>query len=334
METQANAPAPAQAQPPVHPIHEEARALQELTQWVQNNPDNDPDSPPPKNPETEPKEPPKEETAPKEEAKAPDAETIELDEDSPIFDIEYKTDKGKEQKKLSLKELREGYLAKADYHRNIQKVKAEEAALQDRIKQASVEASQQYLKQLEVYKQALTKAVAPELQNVDLNKLAQDDPAEAQRVFFRQIQFNQLLQGIEAEQRQAAEKFQSERQAAFAQAVEKSRQTLHSDIKDWSNELYTKVLDSTAKDYGFEAKDVEQVVDARLIKVFHDAYQFRQIQKSKPELNRRVVAIPKVVKPGSAEKPNPAQEESQHARDRLKKSGKGEDFMRWYLRKQ
>jgi hypothetical protein len=45
------------------------------------------------------------------------------------------------------------------------------------------------------------------------------------------------------------------------------------------------------------------------------------------------VAIPKVVKPGSAEKPNPAKEATEKSFDRLKKTGKGEDFMHWYLNK-
>lgn len=336
METQANAPAPAQAQTPVHPIHQETQDLASLTKWVQENPDNDPDHPenssvPRAEDGTPVAEPPKEEAKVEEIQEA--QEQIELPEDEPLFEIEYKTDLGKESKKLSLKDLREGYLAKQDYHRNIQKVKQQEAQLQEQIKAADLKAQQEYLQRLETHKQLVLKTVAPELQNVDLNKLAMEDPAEAQRLFFRQIQLNQTIQSIEAEQRQAQQKFHQEQQAALQAAIQKSRETLERDIEGWNGEVYQKTLETVSKEYGFEAKDVAQVYDARLIKVFHDAAKYRQLQQAKPEVSKRVVAVPKVMKPGSAEKPNPAKEATEKSFDRLKKTGKGEDFVNWYMNK-
>jgi hypothetical protein len=331
METQAQAPASAQAQTPVHPIHQEQQDLAAMTKFVQENPDNDPDHPT----DTSTPRPKEGQEAPAEQADAPaeEVEQVEFDEETPVFEIEYKTDSGKEAKKLSLKELREGYLAKQDYHRNIQKVKQQEAQLAEQAKQAELKAQQEYLQRLETHKQLVLKTVAPELQNVDLNKLSLEDPAEAQRIFFKQIQLNQTIQNIEAEQRQAYEKFQGEQKAAFERAKMQSRQVLESDIPGWGEELYGKVLGSVAKDYGFKNEEVEPVVDARLIKVFHDAYQYRQLQRAKPEISKKVVAVPKVIKPGSAEKPSPAKEDTERSYDRLKKTGKGEDFVNWYLNK-
>jgi hypothetical protein len=329
METQAAAPAPAQVQTPVHAIEQEASDLAALTRYVEEHPDNDPDHPEdsstPRGEDGQPTE--KAAETPTEEP----AETIEWDEESPVFEIEYKTDSGKEQKKLSLKELREGYLAKQDYHRNIQKVKAQEAELANKAKEAQLAAQQEYIQRLEVQKQTVLKTVAPELQGVDLNKLAMEDPAEAQRLFFRQIQVNQTLQSIEQEQRQAAEKLQAERQSQFQQAAKQAWETLTAEVPGWNEETYNGLLKFAKDDYGFDAT---QVVDARLLKALHDAKQYRSLQKAKPEVAKRVVAVPKVVKPGSAEKPNPAKDAAEKSFERLKKTGRGEDFMSWYLQKQ
>ena len=328
METQAEAPASAQVQQPVHPIHEEEALIGRLTKFVQDTPDNDPHA----GTDLAAKEDATAKAeAPAEEAKEPDESQIEIDEDTPIFDLEYKTDNGKEQKKLSLKELREGWLAKQDYHRNIQKVKAQEAQLQEQVRTAELQAQQKYVQELDKYKQLVVKTAAPELAGIDLNKIAAEDPARAQQLFFKQIQLNQVLQGIEAEQRQAVEKLNTERQAALTKQIEESRAALSSDIKGWSDELYGSVLKTVTQEYGLPAGDVAQVVDARLIKVFHDAHQYRQLQKAKPEIEKKVVTVPKVVKPGSAEKPSPAAEAVEEARKRVKKTGDWRDAAEWYL---
>jgi hypothetical protein len=329
-QTQANAPAPAQAQTPAHPIHQEQADLASLTKWVSENPDNDPHHP--ENTSV----PRAEDGAPVEtEAETPAEEPAEaeFDEETPFFEIDYKTENGVEKRKLNAKELREGYLAKQDYHRNIQKVKAEQAEVAQKVQQAQLQAQQEYLQRLEQHKQLVLKTVAPELQSVDLNKLSMEDPSEAQRIFFKQMQVNQTLQAIESEQRAAATQHQEAMRVAQTQAIEKARQTLEADIPGWSADLYNNVLGTVAKDYGFKNEEVAPVVDARLIKVFHDAYKYRQLQQAKPEISKKVVTIPKVVKPGSAEKPNPAKEATDQSYDRLKKTGKGEDFMRWYLNK-
>ena len=330
-QTQAPGQEQSQAPAPVHPVHEETATVEALTKWVGENPDNDPHE------GTDLEAPTQEKPAEQKAEEAPaeateETQNIEIDEDAPLFEVQDSEDKTKTVR-VSLKQLREERMMKADYHRNIQRVKAEEAAIQEKVKQASLQAQNDYLKQLETHKQLVLKTVAPELQNVDLNKLAQEDPAEAQRLFFRQIQLTQTLQAIEAEQRQAQEKFQDDQKAALSEAVEKSRQTLEKDITGWNSDVYQTVLGSVAKDYGFDKKDVESVYDARLIKVFHDAYQYRQLQRAKPEVSKRVVAIPKVIKPGSAEKPNPAKEATEKSYDRLRKTGKGDDFVNWYLNK-
>jgi hypothetical protein len=157
------------------------------------------------------------------------------------------------------------------------------------------------------------------------------DPAGAQQEFLRMISANQTFQAIEAEQRQAAEKLQADQQAATKAAILKSRETLENDIPGWGEEMYRKVISTVAKDYGFENKDVEQVYDSRLIKVLHDAYQYKQLQRAKPDANKKVVAVPKVLRPGSAEKSNPASEASQELQKKVAKTGDWRDAANLYL---
>ena len=331
--TQASGQAPAQVQTQVqHPIHEEQAVHERLTKLVSETPENDPhagtDMEAPK------QEAPEQEAKPEEKAEAVDeGEKVEFDEETPIFDVELKTETGKEAKKLSLKEMRDGYLRMQDYHRNIQKVKAQEAELSTRAQQAEAKAAQDYVQRLETHKAAVQQlAGVKTLQEIEA--LSRQDPAAAQQEFLRMISVNQTLQKIEAEQGQARQKLQQEQQAAMHAQIQHSRQHLENKIPGWGEELYKNVLGTVAKDYGFKNEEVAPVVDARLIEVFHDAYQYRQLQKAKPEISKKVVTVPKVVKPGSAQSQNTSSNEVQELESRLKKTGRGEDFVALYLAKQ
>jgi hypothetical protein len=331
MEAQAPGQATAQASEQVHPIHQETATHNALTDWVKNNPDNDPHQ----GTDLEDRKVPQEQEPAKEAEAQPEAqseETIEFDEETPIFEVELKTETGKEAKKLSLKELRDGYQRQQDYSRNIQKVKAQEQELTAKEQKAVLAAQQEYVQRLEVHKQAVAKlAGVKSLQEIE--DLSRTDPAGAQQEFLRMISVNQTLQGIENEQRQAGEKLQASQQEATRSAILKSREILEKDIPGWGEEMYRKVISTVAKDYGFENKDVEQVYDHKLMKVLHDAYLYRQLQRAKPEASKKVVAIPKVLKPGSAEKTNTSSA-SDDAALRLKKTGRGEDFISWYMTQQ
>ena len=334
METQANGPAQAQVQQPVHPIHEETATLNALTDWVKNTPDNDPHE---GTDMEEPKAPPKEEKSkeekPEVEAEAKEeAEQLEFDEDAPIFEMPDMEDKTKSVK-VSLKELREQRMMKADYMRGVQRVKAEESAVQERVKSEILKAQQEYVSRLETHKQAVAK-LAGVKSLPEIEELSRSDPAAAQQEFLRVISVNQTLQAIEAEQRQAQQQLHSQQQAALQQSIQKARETLESDIPGWGEDKYREVLSTVSKEYGFEGKDVAQVYDARLIKVFHDAAEYRKLQKAKPEVSKRVVTVPKVVKPGSAEKPQPAKEQAEKAYERLRKTGRVDDAVAAYLSRQ
>jgi hypothetical protein len=327
METQANGSAQAQTQTPVqspNPMVAEQAIHERLTNLVRNTPDNDPEHPE-NSSAPRPAETPE---APQE--AAPEAVTeTEFDEDTPFFELDYNGEK----KKLNAKEIREGWLAKQDYHRNIQKVKAEQAEVQNKVQQAELQAIQQYTQKLEMHQQAVQK-LAGVKSMAEIEALSREDPAAAQQEFLRLINVNQTMQALEGEKQAALAKQNQALQAARMKAIEHARTTLETDIKGWNAETYNKVLGGVVSDYGFQKQEVEQVIDARLIKVFHDAYQYRQLQQAKPEISKRVVAVPKVMKPGSADKSNPASDAVQSLQSKLKKSGDWRDAAQLLLARQ
>ena len=327
-QTQAQAPEQSQAPQPVHPIISEQATVDRLTKYVRDNPDNDPEHP---EDSSTPRPQEVEQATPA--AEEPVSEEGEIDEETPFFDLEYKTDNGVEKKKLSAKELREGWLAKQDYHRNIQKVKAQEAEIQQKVQQAELQAIQQYTQRIELHQQAVQK-LAGVKSMAEIEALSKEDPAAAQQEFLRMINVNQTLQGLEAEKQAAIGKQHQAMREARAKAIEHAKQTLEAKIPGWSPDLYNSTLGTVQKEYGFQKEEVEGVIDARLVEVFHDAAKYRQLQQAKPEVSKKVVAVPKVIKPGSVAKPNPASEQVDQLERKLKKSGDWRDAAQLYLARQ
>jgi len=198
----------------------------------------------------------------------------------------------------------------------------EEAAAKVR---AEVESRQkEYEQNLEIHKRALEKLAG--FEEVDLNKLSQEDPVKAQQEFFKRVAFNQQLQTIQAEQQKIAQQRQSEMQASIRKQAEASVEALQSKIPGWGNDLYGKVLKTAVKDYGFQQQEVNAITDHRAIEVLHDAMKWRELKAAKPQtVDKKVAAVPKVQKPGTAEKADPKAKRMVDSEARLKKSGSRDD---------
>ena len=296
----------------------------EGNQWT-----NDPD-PQRAAPETaEGEQAPQEVEAKPAEAKEAPEDVITLDPDAELFEMEISSSDGKkEAKKLSLKELQQGYLRQTDYQRKTAEIARMRDEAESNIKGQVQQAQQAYQHQLMVTRQALIRAAAPELQNVDWNKLSTDDPAEFVRLSAKSSQLQASLNAIDGEMRGAAAQYQQQNQAALAAAVQESVKVLQQDIPEWSDETYRGLLKAAVEEYGFKGEEIGAVYDARVIKMLHDASQWRQLQKAKPAVEKKLVTVPKVhLKPGTTnQQQSPAQTKLQEAETRLRKSGKDADF--------
>lgn len=220
-----------------------------------------------------------------------------------------------------------------DYTQKTQKLADERRAIEERAQalEAQEKATQEQVKLQRAFINeiaevtALDKQIA-QYQNVDWNALTDQDPVQAQKLFFQRTQL------VDARNRMAqelAQKHQSIQQQQLAQReamIAKAKEALKRDIPDWdeSKEAQAKEI---AKSYGFKDEEFSSVIDARTMRMLLDAGSYRKLQ-SDPAVKNKVAGKPPVVKPGSKD-PNSAQKaQSQEIRNNLRKSGKMNDAAR------
>jgi len=284
----------------------------------------------------ETKEKVKAEEKPEEKAEIEDKaeEKAETEEEKPSlkFKVKYKgEDDSDVEAEVESEELIKGYMLQKDYSRKTAQLARDREAVQAKVKEAVEPKLKEYEQSLDTYKQAVMMLADREGANVDLNKLAQEDPAKAQQLFFKRLEFNNALQAIG----QAQEKLQSERaeeaKKAFRKSAQEAVEKLQVEIPGWSDERYSKIL-KTGMEYGFKAEEVNAITDHRAIKVLDDARQWREFKSAKPKAEeKKVTQAPKVVKPGAGEKPDQNADKVKAAKEKLKKTGRMEDAVGWAM---
>ena len=268
---------------------------------------------------------------PETEATASDSEqeetaTIEIDPDEPLFEQEVLENGTKTTQKLSLKELQQGYLRQADYTRKNQEVAKARAEVQEHARQAQQQAAGQFAQRLDQLQAALVKTVAPELANVDWDKLANEDAFEYVRLSNRAKQINDVLQAIETDKSAANEVSNQQQQQKKTQTWQQSLEVLQKDIPDWGAPVAQR-LSKAAQDVGFAAEEVAQWDDYRIIKLAHKAAMYDDQQAQVAPTAKKIALVPRVLKPGSKQ---PAKTATVEARQKLTKSGKPEDALPFF----
>lgn len=178
----------------------------------------------------------------------------------------------------------------------------------------------EYDKQLETYKQAALRLADQEAMTVDLNKVAESDPSKAQQLFFKRLEINQTLTAIAQEQEKIATQRQTEAKEQFQKQAKEAVEILQKDIPGWSNDLYSNILKSGVEQ-GFKEDAVKAITDPVAIKVLWKAKMYDDLQKAKPQVEKKVEKVPKVAKPGTAEKPDQNAEQWKQGMAKLQKSG-------------
>lgn len=282
------------------------------------NPDDVPD-------EGQPKEeaPVEEEAKPEEEAEEP-AEEVEIDPEEKLFDVEETLEGGKKEvRKYSLNELKAQRMMQADYQRKTAELARQREEVQDKVRQGIEGEKKQYLQALETQQKLVWSLVAPELQNVNLDQLANDDPSEYVKVSNKLNRLNQAIQGIQAEQLRLQ---QQEREHLEKVVLPKAAEELQRDIPNWGPEIQKSITRTATEKYGFTPEELSSVVDPRHIKVLHDAFQFHESKKvtetQKQIAQKKIVEKPKVLKPGTKQ---PAQKSEGDEFKRLQQTGRFED---------
>lgn len=251
-------------------------------------------------------------------------ETIEIDPDEPLFEQEIHEAGKKTTQKLSLKELQQGYLRQRDYTQKTQDLAKQRDELPKAYAKQMHDLSESYAKRLTELQQLAMKTVAAELDGVDWERLATDDPLGYPAKLERRLKLEKLLQTIQGEMKTATDRQSEEKNKSKSERWQKSLEILNRDIPDFGPDVAKRLIDA-GKDWGFEPQEIAEWDDHRLIKLLHSQLEKKAVESKRPEVEKKVALVTKTVKPG-AKSANRTQISEDMAR--LKKTGKSEDALR------
>jgi len=184
------------------------------------------------------------------------------------------------------------------------------------------------------------KAIFAQVQNMQIPsapvppsvELAETDPfrysAEKAKYDVAANEYQQKM----AEIQQALEgNSQAEQQARNAY-LQREMETLKQAIPDFADpqkaeSLRSNMFKVSQETYGFDPQEIAAITDSRVLRVLHDAIQYRAAQGGKEQAIKKAKAKPKrVVKPG-AKKTASNRDSQRQARSKLKRSGSIQDAM-------
>ena len=280
-------------------------------------------------PEPEQKPEAEAEAKPEAEAEPQAEEQAEEQEEAPVVKKHKLTVKSEDGEDVELEvdeeELKRGYMMEKAFRHKTAQLAREREAVQAKVKEATEAKLKEVEDKLQLAEQAIWHTLAPEIQGIDWNKLASEDPAEWARKYQHVQNVNAKLAQIQQERTKLAQAKEEEQKTQLKAKVEEAVETLRAEIPGWSDEKYRAILES-GMSQGFKKEEVNAIIDHRAIKVLWKAMQYDALQKAKPKVENRVQEkAPKVVKPGAGEKPNPNANKWDEGMAKLQKTGRTED---------
>ena len=219
-------------------------------------------------------------------------------------------------------ELIQGYQRNADYTRKTQELAAEKAQSSDFVERSKKDVEAK-LAQLDQLNQAAQAQLQQEYAQVDFEKLYEEDPVEAARLEHKMRKKNEQLQQVQ----QQTQQLQMEE---FNKYLDEQRKQLNVKVPELSHPEKGPQFQKQMRDYlssqGFNAQEIDSVYDHRYVMLVRDAMSYRNLQKAKPQIKKKAVNAPKVVKGGvSKSKGQEAADAKRQQLSRLKKTGKVAD---------
>lgn len=229
---------------------------------------------------------------------------------------------------VTLDELRAGYSRDSDYRRKTEELSYEKKQFQSEAEKQRQDFSKKLgdLNQLmSVAKQQLNQ----ELNSVDLEKLYEEDPTEAARIEHRlrrkQETFNQAIKKTQNLQQQEIEKF-----------VRDQQRELVSKVPEFSDPQKASALKSNMRNYlngyGFNDQEIGQIYDHRIVMLVNDAMKYRSLEKTKPNIAKKIAKPSKVFTSGvKKDKASINATKFKDKLSRLKKTGSIKDAQSVFL---
>ena len=209
-------------------------------------------------------------------------------------DSTYKVKVAGQELDVTLEELKNGYSRDADYRRKTEELSYDKKQFMSE----SEKQRQNYSSKLNEANQLLSVAqqqLQTEINSADLEKLYEEDPTEAARIEHRLRRKQEKLNSAMA-------KTQSEQQKQFDSFLQEQQKKLVVKMPEFSNPEKASQLKSSMKNtlnsYGFNDQEVAQVYDHRIVMLVNDAMKYRNLQKAKPNIAKKISKPGKVFSSG------------------------------------
>ena len=244
----------------------------------------------------------------------------------------YKVKASGEEVEVELDELIKGYQQGTDYTKKSQALAEQRKAIEaerghlEYVKQER----QAYAQKL----QALDSFLTQQHQSVDLEVLKETDPIGYAVAVAEQSQREKQLAVVRNEQQRIAQQQQSEQQASLQAHLRTESEKLVSLIPELATpqgDAVRKQIRDYAKSVGWTDQELSSVYDSRAVNTLYKAMKYEQLQKSKPELNKKLQSAPKMMRSGTSV-PQAKSSQDKQVMQRLRETGKVTDAARAFER--
>ena len=223
--------------------------------------------------------------------------------------------------KLSIEDLKLGFLRQSDYTKKTQAV-AEQ-------RKAADEQSRQYESTLS----ALLSTAGADLRrfdNVDWERAAIENPEQYKQAKAMYEQARATYDTIKRTSDEHTKRQDEQQQAESQEKAQESLTVLKATIPNWNNDLYYSIGEYAKDSLGVSVDEFNEVNDHRLITALYKAMQF---DRAKKETQKKVKATPKKTLSGKKAEPKDLGREDNYrkAKARLKSSGSTEDAVQALL---
>lgn len=183
--------------------------------------------------------------------------------------------------------VREGWLRQSDYTRKTQELAESRKAFE-----AERHTAQQ-ASQAEIEARADVRALDRQLEQysrVDWQAWHAQDQFAANAAFMEFQQAQNARQGLVQKLHQLTQQRVAQADSERNRRLETAKAELARDIPDWLNGGALKTLEGGVREYGFDRAEIEEFEDARMVKVLHDALQWREHRKSQQKAQSHLAA--------------------------------------------
>jgi hypothetical protein len=242
----------------------------------------------------------------------------------------YKVKVDGQEVEVSLQEALAGYQRQQTWTKRMQAVAEERRAVQED-RAGITQKQQEYLDRLAVVDNAL-KGSTPQEPNWE--QLKKDNPVQYAEMRAAFQQRKEQIEAIEAEQLRVRNDMQATFNAERDRILTEEAERLDAAIPEWGTDPDVakaeklRIAEYAMNTYGFAPKDLEQVVDHRVVLMLRDAMRYNELQtkgKDAQEAARKNRRKGVTLQPGTAAKRGGKKSKGNPARERLRQSGSVHD---------